>query len=295
MQKWILAQDTRLSDSLLKETVASIVEELVNFLGTKGPGPGGYIMRGWCQEHSPYFYTEYRKRQEDKIASFFNKEFTLMGVICKKLGYDHAMYYDHEVVAILFKPMGLLGRAIRVMVAEVSGDGPHALEDPDYVIIKDCWLTTGTPSDSNIHDKLEDLARDPFLDTTKVIMSAAGVSKLAELAALEDRTHHHMAIKTVGGRTCVVFLSMTIHGFEPRLLCPILLSQIGPSTAVMTGIQCSGVLGDWAMAEDVQDRNMVRTTKYLIGTYPYQAIGRILQPEVPHNYIHNLESVFWML
>ncbi|EGO24934.1 hypothetical protein SERLADRAFT_438534 [Serpula lacrymans var. lacrymans S7.9] len=53
MQEWILAQDTRLSDSLLKETVVSIVEELVNFLGTKGPGPGGYIMRGWCQEYSP--------------------------------------------------------------------------------------------------------------------------------------------------------------------------------------------------------------------------------------------------
>ncbi|EGO30847.1 hypothetical protein SERLADRAFT_404839 [Serpula lacrymans var. lacrymans S7.9] len=95
------------------------------------------------------------------------------------LGYNHAMDYSNEgvpvlrveqgaatllckVVAILFKPTSLLGRAIRVMVVEVSGDGPCAPEDPDHVIIKDCWLTTGTPSDSDIHNKLEDLTRDPF-------------------------------------------------------------------------------------------------------------------------------------
>ncbi|EGO02544.1 hypothetical protein SERLA73DRAFT_150248 [Serpula lacrymans var. lacrymans S7.3] len=59
--------------------------------------------------------------------------------------------------------------------------------------------------------------------------------------------------------------------------------------------QCPGALEDWAMAEDVQYGDMVRTTKSFTWTYPYQAIGRILQPEVPHNYIHNLESVFWML
>ncbi|EGN91518.1 hypothetical protein SERLA73DRAFT_80374 [Serpula lacrymans var. lacrymans S7.3] len=73
MQEWILAQDTRLSDSLLKETVVSIVEELVNFLGTKGPGP------------------EYRKRQEDKIASFFNKvdQFLLFDVPKRPLSWDY--------------------------------------------------------------------------------------------------------------------------------------------------------------------------------------------------------------
>ncbi|EGO30494.1 hypothetical protein SERLADRAFT_432062 [Serpula lacrymans var. lacrymans S7.9] len=181
----------------------------------------------------------------------------------------------YKVVAIFFKLMGLLGRATRVMVAEVSDNGPCAPEDPDRVIIKDFWLTTGTPSNSNIHDKLEDLTKDPFFasynessspifhypdnhqpppasfddiirsgnpevdalydrantgwddthpppeipirdhclspsstlvppiahpgtliqDTTKVIMSIAGVS---EFAALEDHTHHCMAMKTVG-------------------------------------------------------------------------------------------------
>ncbi|EGN96440.1 hypothetical protein SERLA73DRAFT_76402 [Serpula lacrymans var. lacrymans S7.3] len=340
------------------------------------------------------------------------------------LGYDHAMYYDNEgvpvfhvqqgaatllckVVAILFKPTGLLGRATRVMVAEVSGDGPRALEDPDHVIIKDCWFTTGTPSNSNIHDKLEDLARDPFFvgynpnnstpifhfpdnhtsqplasfndiilaghpdvdalydrantgwddihflsgipirdhclspsltlvpsiahpqtliqDTTKVIMSATGVSELAELAALEDHTHHCMAMKTVGVElvwfSCVremldgiigVLLGLQ-NGHMRRGFIHCDVSNGNSWLRVKAALphfavpdwpvdisnnwypQRPGVLGDWAMAENVQDGDTVRTTRYLTGIYPYQAIGRILQPEVPHNYIHNLESVFWML
>ncbi|EGO29327.1 hypothetical protein SERLADRAFT_445154, partial [Serpula lacrymans var. lacrymans S7.9] len=153
-------------------------------------------------------------------------------------------------------------------------------------------------------------------------MTAAGVS---ELAALEDLTHHRMAMKTVGVElvwfSCVremldgiigVLLGLQ-NGYMRRGLIHCDVSDGNSWLRVKAALpqftvpdwpdsasndwypQRPGVLGDWAMAEDVQNGETGRTTKYLTGTYPYQAIGRIIRPEVPHGYMHDLESVFWML
>ncbi|EGO04279.1 hypothetical protein SERLA73DRAFT_118509 [Serpula lacrymans var. lacrymans S7.3] len=146
-------------------------------------------------------------------------------------------------------------------------------------------------------------------------MSAAGVSELAELAALEDCTHYHMAMKTVGVErvwfSCVcemldgiigVLLGLQ-NGYMRRGLIHCDVSD-GNSWLQVKAALPHFAVPDWPIdvsndwypqCPDVQDGDTVKTTKSLTGTYPYQAIGRILQPEVPHNYIHNLESVFWML